>query len=376
MGYQVPLFEARCWLTANKRDDGGWGLAPGQGASLVNTAEALFVLRKANATVEDCLSGLQYLATNVEVHVKDSKRGPRSRYASFPLMVLRQCFPDYDPSVSDQIGELLFAGRNSDDGWGWDLRDERSDIFSTYLAVEALRSDPAYASALAAAGRWVISKASAAGWSFHDRQEYSTVATALAIQILHHSGLSDSPAFTVGRELLLTTKVWDEEDVVIWGTPWVHCRAAAVLKALVLTGTEPFHPTIADGIRVFNKRMISGFGWGEKESSNLPTVRSQYWAVSGLSAVQENFDASIHIPRVSAERLQGTLVEPQFLPFLVGSAWQFIVPAVAFRWSVYLLIIVAALLSSGLIELLVLPTVTASVISLALLAWAAFLVRK
>ena len=346
MAFLLPLQEASAWLLRHQREDEGWGATPGQASSLVNTAEALYVLAAAGCRDPAVSGGISFFRKNLQRHL--AERGPRTRFVALPLFTLLYCFPDADSQLITVLADILLQGRNVDSAWGFDLSDHCSDLFSTYLAVEALRLAPGFEDEIAAAGRWVVSRTGATGWPMHEGQSYSLTATAYAVQVLHHARLEAAPAYRAGRELLLGAVSFENEDSVISGTVWTHCRATAVIRALTLTGVEPFHPALAEAIRSLNKRMIVGQGWGETAGANAPTIRSQFWATYALTLAAANFDIAIHIPRVSAERIQGTLVEPTYLPFLTGTNWHLIVPARAFRWFVYGLVIVGAVLISGI----------------------------
>src|SRR5207244_8673318 len=105
-----------------------------------------------------------------------------------------------------------------------------------------------------------------------------------------------------------------------------------VIRTLSVTETDLFHPTLADGIRQLQRRVHPTYGWTERPLDNLPSIRSLYWAVSALSTVYIHFDPSIYIPRVDAERSQGVLLEPQFVPFVTNTRWHTILPSIVLRF--------------------------------------------
>lgn len=347
MAYFSELRHAKDWLLENRSADGGWGMTAGQGSSMVNTAEALFVLAKAGAPMALCQPALNYLRSNLTPHL--SERGSRTRYLSLPLAVLAECFPSFDTKFQRSVAEKLVAARNDDDGWGDDARDGESDVFSTYLAIEALSLAGGYAAEIEAAGRWILSQHREAGWGLHPSQNYSISGTAYALQALVRTGHLDTPAFKLGHEQLLSVDRWEPEEIIIPGAKWLHCRSAAVVRALIASGTDPFHPTIAEGIRAFQRCVHQGAGWTETPNENSPTIRSQYWAASALDRVWQAFDPAICIPRVDAERTQEVLLEPIYLPFATGTRFHTIIPAAVFRAIVWALLLGGLLASSNLL---------------------------
>jgi len=347
MAYFSELRDAKGWLLENRGADGGWGMTAGQGSSMVNTAEALFVLAKAGTPIAVCQPALDYLRSNLEPHL--SERGSRTRYLSLPLAVLAECFPTFDPDFQRSVAERLVAARNEDDGWGDDALDDESDVFSTYLAVEALSLFGGHAAEVEAAGRWILAQHKETGWGLHPTQSYSISGTAYAVQALVATGHSDTAAFRLGHEQLLSVDRWEPEEIIIPGAKWLHCRSAAVVRALIASGTDPFHPTVAEGIRAFQRCIQKGAGWTETPNENSPTIRSQYWAASALDRAWRALDPAIYVPRVDAERTQEVLLEPVFLPFATGTRFHTIVPAVAFRALVWGLLIGGLLASSNLL---------------------------
>lgn len=347
MAYFAELRDARDWLLQNRSADGGWGMTAGQGSSMVNTAEALLVLAKAGTPIAVCQPALNYLRNNLEPHL--SERGSRTRYLSLPLAVLAECFPSFDPEFQRSLAKRLVAARNEDDGWGDDARDGESDVFSTYLAIEALSLSGTQPAEIGAAGRWILAQHKDTGWGLHTSQSYSISGTAYAVQALVRTGHSDTAAFRLGHEQLLSVDRWEPEEIVIPGAKWLHCRSAAIVRALIASGTDPFHPTVAEGIRAFQRCVHPGSGWTETPNENSPTIRSQYWAASALDRVWQVLDPAIYIPRVDAERTQGVLLEPSYLPFATGTRFHTIVPAIVFRAIVWGLLVGGLLASSNLL---------------------------
>jgi len=375
MAYFRELAHACQWLLGHRNEDGGWGMVPGQPSSMVNTAEAIYVLSHGGADLEECRRGLKFIQEKLDLHL--TERGRRLRYVAFPLAVIADRFPHECPAFVESCVGWVTAAQNTDDGWGDEANDETSDVFSTYLAIEALSAAKAGGDNVAAACRWISSQHTDSGWPLHDGQTHSIAATSYGVSSLLHGGYSDASAFTSGRELLLGNENWDNEQVVISGTKWQHCRASALVRALIQSGTDPFHSTIAEGIRTFQRRIHPEHGWVEEPTENLPTVRSQYWAVAALSEVYRRFDPAIYIPRMDAERAQALLQEPAFLPFAVHTPFHTIIPSTLFRIGVYLLLVFGFVAASGLLERIPrVPSVAAAGLGVVMVGAAMLLVRK
>jgi hypothetical protein len=351
-------------------------MVPGQPSSMVNTAEALYVLAKAGGDLSDCAAGWAFIRENLGEHLKS--RGERVRYVAFPLLTLSECFPDQDRRLQRFMLDWLIKARNPDDGWGDEAQDGNSDIFSTYIAALAVSAAPFdNRSLVSAAGRWMVAAFQNSGWQMHSGQPYSATATAYAVEILARAGLSGSPAYAAGRELLLANDDWENEEAVISGTKWIHCKPAAVIRALAQAETDILLPTVAEGIRVFQRCITERDGWTERPGENVPTIRAQYWAAFGMAPLRELFDPAIVLPRVDAMRRQGALQEPAFLPFATGSRFHTILPAPLFRVIMWAALVSGLGLALGLDALLPkAPPRATSLAGLALLAGSLWLVRK
>ena len=375
MAYFVQLAGAAKWLLENRNPDGGWGMVPGQPSSMVNTAEALYVLQRAGAPTSDCAPSIEYMKGSLDEHLRD--RGKRVRYVALPLLTLAECFPNTERRFQRKAAEWLVRARNADQGWGEVERNGQSDIFSTYLAASALNAAAwNRAKDVTAAADWMLREHSAEGWSLHAQQSYSATATAYAVAVLAMAGLSDRPSYQQGRELLLANDSWDNEEVVIAGTKWLHSKPTAIIRALVQSETDILHPTVAEAVRSFQRR-ITPEGWTEKESENTPTIRSQYWATYGLDPIIRHFDPSIVIPRIDAMRQQGALQEPLFLPFATGTRFHTILPAPLFRLATWGAALTGLFAAFGLQEAI--PAPNQSVVSwagIALLAASLYLMSK
>lgn len=373
MGYSESLRGSADWLCKiQRKNDGGWGLNPGQVSSLVNTAEALFVLSKATCQDDVVLRGLSFIERFTFEHVQT--RGPRTRYVAFPLLVVGHCFPAWNVEFRQRLIEWLIDARNTDGGWGVEARDNSSDLFSTYVAMTALGACKIDFDSTATA-RWILSRASSRGWTLRDRATagenppLSYVATAYAILALAAARELHHEAVQRGKEILLQIDHWGHEDETISGTVWRHCTYTHVLQALAVLGVDPFSPTIANGVRHISTLASPEVGWEETSQDKTQTVRAQYWAVAALSALSLSIDPAIHIPRIDAERTQDTLREPEFFKFFIHSPWATVLPARLYKYVVWGLLVASAYLA--LTPFTLPPIIPDDIlgISLAALAW-------
>lgn len=117
MAYHDRLEAAITWLEGTQRaQDGGWGLAAGQASSIVNTAEALFVLRRGRFYPTSARRGVEFIRSSLSKHLDDPDRGKRVRYVAFALLA----FAEYEDFVGkDEIQSCvswLLDSRNHDNG--------------------------------------------------------------------------------------------------------------------------------------------------------------------------------------------------------------------------------------------------------------------
>lgn len=345
MGYFQSLATASGWLCGIQNSDGGWGLAPRQGSSLVNTAEALLVLSKANCTHDAIHRGLDFIAGNFNDHI--SKRGQRLRYAALPLLTIGECYPSWNPEFQRSLIAWIQDGQNADNGWGVEASDRDSNLFSTYLAVMSLTRCKATWSGQENVAQWILSRGSIRGWALDhqqptariDEHRSSSVATAYALLALTALGKTDHELVQRGKDILLQNNHWGPEDETIAGTVWRHCTYTHVIQALTSLGIDPFDTVIAEGIRHLNKLESPSVGWEESEFDKTPTVRAQYWAVTAFSGVLGVIDPGIHVPRIDAEHTEDSLLEPEFVKISMHSPWAMIVPTRLYVLIVWTLIV-------------------------------------
>lgn len=374
MGYYEDLALSSQWLASIQREDNGWGLAPGQASSLVNTAEAIYVLSRAGDYKTEITKGLQFLENNVFDHLQT--RGPRVRYVAFTLIALAQSSQADKGNLVDQCCAWLEGARNPDNGWGVEAKQD-SDLFPTSLAIWSLQSVAFPARKLDPSLQWLLARAHDAGWSLNAAQGISPVATAYALLCLAHSDYSTHDRVRAGKEYLLQTRYWGIDKEVILGTVWEHCTFAWAIPALLALDENPYATTIAEGVRYINKLKSRHGGWNETEGDTGRTVRAQFWSVLALDAILKSFDPAKHVLRIDAERAEGVLSEPDFIKIAVHRKWATIVPARLYKSFVYVLLALAPLLLLGLHrKVTALPGRVDALLAIACVAMAWFLIKK
>lgn len=375
MGYHDSLRSANEWLERNQQADGGWGLTPGQGSSIVNTTEAMFVLRLQGPIAAASRRGLTYLSSQFEKHLQAADRGARVRYGVFSLVALTLYRDFVDSNQIDRCLKWLRSAQNADGGWGNVANDGQSLLFMTGLAVWALRRAGVPNQDLEGSMQYILGLAGPRGWALKPVDTTTSVANAYALLALDgHYGTS--PAVIAAKESLLQNTHWGNVQESVPGALWSHCTFAWVLPALASSIDDPFAPVIAEAIRHINT-LQTEHGWSETPGANDATIRSQFWAALALSAIYDRFDPSIHVPRIDAERTQETLREPEFVKIAVRSRWATFVPAAFYRAIAYLLIASAAGVLFGIHrKVATLPYWTDPAICLLLLAGALLFIRK
>lgn len=346
MGYHADLALTAAWLESVQRPDGGWGLAPGQASSLVNTAEAIFVLSRLGGYEASLARGYTYISANAFSDL--DRLGPRVRYIAFSLFAM-SLLPESsrDKAFVERCARWLIDARNPDGAWGIESRDDASHLFSTSIALWSLQGVKHPDSELRPAYQWLLSQATDTGWSLRGGQGPSPIATAYAALVL-------APAFAshdrlrAAKALLLQVRQWGTEEEVVAGTVWKHCTFAFVLPALMALEESPYSTAVAEAIRYVNTLRLSGGGWSESEPKVGQTIRAQFWSVLALDAVYRAFDPAIHTLRIDAERAEGVLTEPAFVKMAVHSKWAMIVPARLYILGAYTPALLALLVLLGM----------------------------
>lgn len=342
MGYFHDLEKAADWLATVRNPDSGWGLAQGSPSSLVNTSEALFVLKRAGRN-DLCNDGLDFIAKNTFGHI--DRLGPRIRYAAFSLLALVDCrLLTRHADLERRCCDWLLQSRNDDHGWGAVAGDQASSLFPTCLALQSLQQADIDPATLRSSIQWLLACASDTGWRLRPTDGPTPLATAYAVLCLTNDSIGNHAQrlSTGALSTLLQTRQWGFHDEEQAGTIWRHATFARVVPALLKLGQNPYEQVIADAVVYINTLRHPNGGWTEPEAGVVRSIRSQYWAVQAMSAIHDAFDPAIHVPRITAERVQEQLAEPTFVKIAMRSRWATIFPARVYRGITYTLLVLAA----------------------------------
>src|SRR5215216_3458746 len=180
MGYRAELEEAARWLVSIQRPDHGWGLTAGQASSIVNTAEALYVLRCSRRFEAAQERAVDFINSNLFKHLETL--GPRIRYVAFALFAMSVI--DESRRSRDLIGRAkswLLDAKNEDGAWGTEAGDNASTLFSTFLALWSLQRVHCDERDLLSGYQWFLAHSSDRGWALGPDMPASAVATAYAV---------------------------------------------------------------------------------------------------------------------------------------------------------------------------------------------------
>lgn len=343
MGYGRTLEDAADWLVGVVNSDHGWGMSPGQASSIVNTAEAVYVLSRSRKYRSEIVEGLAFITTRLFPSL--DKQGPRTRYVMFALLAMLDHLETTSGDFLLRCTGWLLEARNNDGGWGHLANDQESRIFPTCLSLTLLARLGVGSDRLEPSYNWLVSKAGPSGWSFDGSNSPSTTATAQAVVALREVKDASSELFTKSKEFLLATTHWGTERENLPGTLWDHCTYMWVFPALVSLDVDPYAPTLANGVREIN-RLICPNGW--TEPSGGESIRGQFWAVFALDSLKEAFDPAIHVYRIDSERTQQALREPEFVNISIHRSWAVIVPRFLYKGLTYALVAVFFLTFTGL----------------------------
>lgn len=292
---------------------------------------------------ESIENGLKYIRENWASHLEE--RGPKLRFVGFPLMLLRRVGLERELGHERRKMETWLSGQvNDDGGWGA-IEGAESDIFSTFIAVQALRDRPVTDSLMVGAKTWILSSFKERGWSLEPKGALSPTATAYALVSLHYllEG-QEEHRVTKSKAYLLQNTHWEDETASLAGTMWQHSRHSSVISALALWLDDFFTRTVADAILYSNRLIHPDGGWNETRSTtDTRSVRSQYWAAFYSQTLIEQFDPSKFILRVDAERTDQSLLAPKFQHFFVGTDYTLVAPTSVVKAVTYSLMVLGIL---------------------------------
>ncbi|MDI9312676.1 MAG: hypothetical protein QM535_20875 [Limnohabitans sp.] len=344
MGYYKQLNKSAEWLVSiQNQTNFGWGLSPGQGTSIVNTAEAVYVLSQTQSYHTEIKKGIDFIQSRLQISI--DKQGNRTRYVFFALLGLIDNLDKSDVNFVNKWSEWLIKARNKDGAWGHEANDEQSLLFPTCMSLIILHRLNYKIQELETGYNWLASKVTDLGWSFGGSNQPSTTATAIAICALRNVRDADDPIFEKPKIILLQNERWATEREDHPGTLWEHSSYMWIFPAMFKLEIDPYNKTIAEGVRHINEYNCN-HGW--KEPSGGVTVRGQFWAVVAFEAVHMAFDPAIHPYRIESSIAQSALREPEYVNIRVHSSWSMIIPSKVYRLFTYSLLTVSFIAFLGI----------------------------
>lgn len=334
MSYYGNVKLASDWLSLiQNKSNHGWGLNSEQEPSIVNSAEAIFVLKRSNEHFGRIQSGIEFIKMNLTQHLEN--RGNRTRYVQFALLnLIHNSNSELKEFIEYNISWLLSA-RNQDGGWGYKANDEQSQLYPTCVSILLLKKFRFNVKALESAYNLILSKRNNGIWSFNENSRLSETATAIAT--LSIMTCKDIPFDMKGIEnFLLKNQYWGTEIENMPGANWEHCSYMWIFPALIKLGNAPHCMTITRGIN-FLKNLECSQGWLEPNSSL--TVRGNFWAVFALDSLTTKFDPLQHSYKIQTEN---------WLHFNVDNQWTIIIPTKLYKWITFMLTLIGILLFLGI----------------------------
>lgn len=347
MGYFYTLTKAADWLAAAQNKNNGWGMSQGQASSIVNTAEAIYVLTRAGKYHSQLVKGLKFIEDKLFPAIERS--GRRTRYVIFALLAVYDHQDKVDSAFIRRCVQWLIEARNKDGAWGHDANNDGSRLYPTCFSLLILAQFGVDPRELESAFHWLASKRTESGWSFEDGKAVGAASTALAVLALRIIRDYNDDIFIKPKEFLLETTHWNNERENQPGTLWDHCTYMWVFPALVSLDVNPYAPTIAQGVRFING-LSDDQGWTEPFGGL--TIRGQFWAVYAFDSLYRAFDPAIHIYRIDSERIQPTLSEPEFVNIKVHGPWAMVVPRKTYQLFTFMLLGASAIAFLGLHRIL------------------------
>lgn len=378
MPYQKSLENSANWLILVQNTNGGWGLAQGSATSIVNTAEAICVLTKANNHhyYTSIKNGIDFLERNTLTSVQN--QGARTRYVYFALYGILDHLEKVNPQYVNDCIEWLVNAQNTDGGWGHEAKDNNSSLCPTCMTLIVL--DKLNQSSRVTSGyNWIKANIndSGKGWSFTKNNVDSVTATSMAILALRTTINQDDEIFKKAKEFLLTAddnSLFTIEAENISGTPWSHCSYMWVFPAYISLGIDPFSPPIAETVRKINRLAIND-GW--KEPHDHLTIRGQFWVVTALESLKAGYDPSVDTYRIDSYLTgQSRFREPEYVIFNPHGQWSFAVPRTFYTGTAYFLFIISIISFFGIYRKIgLLPRIADFVIAVLFFLIVLFLIK-
>jgi len=298
--------ESAEYLIEKINDDYGWGLNIEKGmqaSSIVNTAEALFVIMHSKIKFQYTGKTRKFLLKALESHPKE--RGCRTRYFSFGLFGLYELGFKDTPIIEKYITELenLVIG---DFGWPEETSEKKINLFETLMVTIAITQYRGSEYLNKKFPKWkqtIVGLRNQEGlWGFCDKGDTSVAAVSYvnliySIMDSKNSLISEMRESLCAKikELLYNDKLLEIQP--IHGTDWHHYTYAWGIKSLLYS--KPIIDDQIEELLVFSLNKISNlfkrnYGFTEPYK-NLCNVRSIFNNVIALCAIKNYFDLSHYL---------------------------------------------------------------------------------
>lgn len=334
--YERRLARVAARLAHQIDPDDGFGLTATQGSSLVNTAEALMILRKAHARgipVDDKVvrRSISYLSRNVAAHCQPRDatqrgRGAKTRFVSFTLLGLTAWPSLLDDSTMRTIRWSVRWLRDASlsDGLPEERGGQDLSLFQNALAISALCRTldvPGLDRTTRRTALTILDQTLHGSlyfalpnctWPWRSYGSRASPAiTGLSIialadaEIIGHLpeevtiGRVSKPRTVRSSELLQSSASWLTSSARVWrqriemdpdvtGTQWHHLTYGICMEAVALAG-DPLAEGVIEGWRdLLGLWDRSRRGWTEPTNPRVATVRADYVAVRAIEALLTN----------------------------------------------------------------------------------------
>lgn len=295
MKYAEQRQLAVAWINGARNPDSGWGLNPKQASSIVNTAEAAYVLGKLSSLPQDVQKTVQFLRQALADH--PAGRGFFTRYFAFGIVGLLALGVDRsDPSIQ-ACADALRQSQINAKGWSQVLHDQSPRVFPTFLALWTLQMIEEQPGPQTLNGlNWLLTIPKGdGGWGFTDdpNEASNAACTAYALLVLRKVYITDQRVQRGKQWLLDHEAQWLNSPIIgeaVAGTDWYHCSPVWASSALLELGESVFSTAIRGTLVYFQKLFDAQTGGWRQSSLHVTNVRSIFWAILALEAIRERLD--------------------------------------------------------------------------------------
>jgi len=288
------------------KNDYGWGLNIGvgvQASSIVNTAEAIFVIMHSNIKFPYIRETQEFLLKALNNHPKE--RGCRTRYFSFGLLGLHKLgFKDMNiiGRYITQLESLVI----DDFGWPEETKEKRVNLFETLMATIVITQFRGSRYLIERFPKWekrIEQLRNQEGlWGFYGGDNTSVAAVSYVILIYsildpRNTLIKDLREWLCAKikEFIFNNKLLEIQS--IHGTDWHHYTYVWGIKSL-LYSKPPIDAQIEEIIIITLKKIANLFKRNQgfiEPYKNISNVRSIFNNVLALCAIKDYFDLSHYL---------------------------------------------------------------------------------